>query len=413
VALCDVRAEGDGRPLPTGLSELDRVLNGGLVEGSATLLFGPPGIGKSTLLFQVLALLASVGSEVVLASAEESLSQVFTRAGRLGPIPERLLAIEGHDVRAIEQAIEVRRPALVVVDSVQSISDPELPQPAGSLAQVRTCVERLTRLAKAAMVSIVLVGHVTKDGDLAGPRAIEHLVDTVLSFDGDRHHALRILTAVKHRFGPSGEVGLFEMRDDGLRAVSDPGSLMLGDRMAHVAGSVVVPVLQGRRPLLVEVQALVGGGVAAPRPHTQGIDSSRVVYLLAVLAERAGCRLEKPEVFVAAVGGITIAEPAADLAIAVAIASANSGCALPHELVVFGEIGLAGELRSVPGTERRLAEAHRVGFSRAVVPASTPDEAVPSGMDVLRVRTLAAALEAANGISPGTMPAWLTATASR
>ncbi len=414
VMLRDVRAAGNGRPLPTGLSELDRVLNGGFVDGSATLLFGPPGIGKSTLLFQVLALVAGVGAEVVLASAEESLSQVSNRAGRLGPIPDRLLAIEGYDVRAIEQAIDVRRPALVVVDSIQSISDPELPQPAGSLAQVRACVERLTRLAKSAKVPIVLVGHVTKDGDLAGPRAIEHLVDTVLSFDGDRHHALRILTAVKHRFGPSGEVGLFEMRDDGLRAVSDPGSLMLGDRMAEEAGSVVVPVLQGRRPLLVEVQALVGkSGMAAPRPHTQGIDASRVVYLLAVLGERAACRLDSPEVFVAAVGGISVSEPAADLAIALAIASAKSGCVLPHDLAVFGEVGLAGELRSVPGAERRLAEAYRAGFSRAVVPASTPVEAIPLGMDVLQARTLTAALEAANRISAGTMPAWLTATASR
>ena len=216
----------------------------------------------------------------------------------------------GPDVEAIEAAVERHRPALVVVDSLQSVSDPELAQPAGSLAQVRACVERLTRMAKSSGVPLLLVGHVTKDGDLAGPRAVEHLVDTVLSFDGDRHHALRVLTSVKHRFGPTGEVGIFEMRDDGLRAVPDPGPLMLGDRMAGVPGSVVVPVLQGRRPLLVEVQALLGpgsgGGTAPPRPQTLGIDAARANLLLAVLACRTAVEIPaSAEMFVAAVGGIT------------------------------------------------------------------------------------------------------------
>ncbi len=264
-------------PLPTGVSELDRVLGGGVVAGSVTLLFGPPGIGKSTLLFQVLSSLAATGLDVMLASAEESLAQVRGRATRMGLVPRHLLALEGPDVEAIEAAVAHHRPALVVVDSLQSVSDPELGQPAGSLAQVRTCVERLTRMAKSSGAPLLLVGHVTKDGDLAGPRAVEHLVDTVLSFDGDRHHALRVLTSVKHRFGPTGEVGIFEMRDDGLRAVPDPGPLLLGDRMAGVPGSVVVPVLQGRRPLLVEVQALLGpgtgGGTGPPRPQTLGIDA--------------------------------------------------------------------------------------------------------------------------------------------
>ena len=259
LALVDVSTDGT-HPLPTGVSELDRVMGGGVVAGSVTLLFGPPGIGKSTLLFQVLSSLAATGLDVMLASAEESLAQVRGRASRIGLVPRNLLAIEGPDVEAIEAAVERHRPALVVVDSLQSISDPELGQPAGSLAQVRACVERLTRMAKSTGAPLLLVGHVTKDGDLAGPRAVEHLVDTVLSFDGDRHHALRVLTSVKHRFGPAGEVGIFEMRDDGLRAVPDPGPLLLGDRMAGVPGSVVVPVLQGRRPLLVEVQALLGPG---------------------------------------------------------------------------------------------------------------------------------------------------------
>src|ERR1700683_3349451 len=270
VPLRAVPADG-AHPLPTGVSELDRVMAGGGVGGSVTLLFGPPGIGKSTLLFQVLSSVSATGVDVLLASAEESLTQVGGRASRLGPVPPHLLALEGHDVGAIEQAVARHRPALVVVDLLQSVSDPTPPQPAGSLSQVRASVERLTRMAKTSGVPLLLVGHVTKDGDLAGPRAVEHLVDTVLSFDGDRHHALRVLTSVKHRFGPTGEVGIFEMGDDGLRAVPDPGPLMLGDRMAGVPGSVVVPVLQGRRPLLVEVQALLGpgngGGTGPPRPH--------------------------------------------------------------------------------------------------------------------------------------------------
>src|SRR6204780_1016370 len=236
--------------------------------------------------------------------------------------------MEGPDVEAVEAAVERHRPALVVVDSLQSVSDPELGQP-GSLAQVRTCVERLTRMAKSTGAPLLLVGHVTKDGDLAGPRAVEHLVDTVLSFDGDRHHALRVLTSVKHRFGPAGEVGIFEMRDDGLRAVPDPGPLLLGDRMAGVPGSVVVPVLQGRRPLLVEVQALLGPGAEGMRPRTLGIDAARVTLLLAVLSRRTDVVVGPAEVFVAAGGGINVVEPAVDLGVAVAVASAAEDMVVP------------------------------------------------------------------------------------
>ncbi len=398
-------------PIPTGVSELDRVLGGGIEAGSVTLLFGPPGVGKSTLLFQVLASVAATGAEVMLASAEESLAQVSGRATRIGPVPDHLLALEGHDVDAIEAAIIRHRPALVVVDSIQSIADQQLPQPAGSLAQVRSCVERLTRIAKSTTVPLVLVGHVTKDGELAGPRAVEHLVDTVLSFDGDRHHALRILTAVKHRFGPAGEVGIFEMRDDGLRAVPDPGPLMLGDRMPGIPGSVVVPVLQGRRPLLVEVQALLGpADTPGARSHTLGIDAGRVTLLMAVLACRTDVVIGGTDIFVAAVGGIAITEPAADLAVALAVASVARGHAVPPDLVVFGELGLAGEIRMVPGADRRLAEAKRAGFTKAVVPASTPTETLPPGLEVHRLRTLAEALDA---VCPGTMPSWLTVAASR
>ena len=405
LALADVSTDAM-HPLATGVSELDRVMGGGVVAGSVTLLFGPPGIGKSTLLFQVLSSLASAGLDVMLASAEESLAQVRGRASRIGLVPRNLLAIEGPDVEAIEAAVERHRPALVVVDSLQSVSDPELGQPAGSLAQVRTCVERLTRMAKSTGAPLLLVGHVTKDGDLAGPRAVEHLVDTVLSFDGDRHHALRVLTSVKHRFGPAGEVGIFEMRDDGLRAVPDPGPLLLGDRMAGVPGSVVVPVLQGRRPLLVEVQALLGPSAGGTRPRTLGIDAARVTLLLAVLGRRTEVVVGVAEVFVAAVGGISITEPAVDLGVAIAVASAAEGRVIPSDLVVFGELGLAGEVRMVPGADRRLAEAWRAGFTRALVPPSTPTEAFPPTMDVVRVRTLAEALAR-------TIPVWSSVATSR
>jgi DNA repair protein RadA/Sms len=402
------------RPRPTGVGELDRVLGGGVVAGSVTLLFGPPGIGKSTLLFQVLASVATTGVDVMLASAEESLAQVGGRADRIGAVPRHLLALEGSDVDAIEAAVARHRPALVVVDSLQSIADPLVAQPAGSLVQVRACIERLTRLAKAAGVPVVLVGHVTKDGDLAGPRAVEHLVDTVLSFDGDRHHALRVLTSVKHRFGPAGEVGIFEMRDDGLRAVPDPGPLMLGDRMTGVPGSVVVPVLQGRRPLLVEVQALLGPGTGqAGRPHALGLDSGRVNLLMAVLACRTAIDVPAPaDIFVAAVGGISVSEPAADLAVALALASVARGRVVPSDLVAFGELGLAGEVRLVPGADRRLAEAQRAGFARALVPFSTPPHAAPDGLAVHPVRTLDDALGAVWAGEPaattGTMPSWST-----
>jgi DNA repair protein RadA/Sms len=418
IALRDVSTDA-AQPLPTGVAEWDRVMAGGVVAGSVTLLFGPPGIGKSTLLFQVLAALASTGADVMLASAEESLAQVRGRAARIGRVPAHLLALEGPDVEAIEAAVGRHRPAIVVVDSLQSVSDPSLPQPAGSLAQVRACVERLTRMAKSSGVPLLLVGHVTKDGDPAGPRAVEHLVDTVLSFEGDRHHALRVLTSVKHRFGPTGEVGIFEMRDDGLRAVPDPGPLMLGDRMAGVPGSAVVPVLQGRRPLLVEVQALLGTGAASwSRPHCLGVDGARANLLVAVLACRTGITIPAgADFFVAAVGGISVTEPAADLALALAMASVVDGRAIPPDVVAFGELGLAGEVRTVAGADRRLAEAQRAGFGRALVPVSVTHDATPPGLEVHGVRTLAEALAVVHGRADapdrkGTMPRWPTVPAA-
>ncbi|HEX3947545.1 MAG TPA: DNA repair protein RadA [Acidimicrobiales bacterium] len=428
-----------GRPRPTGVGEVDRVLAGGLLPGSATLLYGEPGIGKSTLLLQVLSSVAGQGRTVLLVSAEEAAAQVRARAERLGALPPGLLVSATADLEVAEAAVDALRPDLVVVDSIQTIADPRVGGPPGSLAQVRSCMDRLVRLAKSGATAVVLVGHVTKEGDVAGPRALEHLVDTVVSFEGDRHHALRLLRAVKHRFGPTGEIGLFEMGEAGLCDVVDPGPLLLGDRRPEVPGSAVTAVLQGRRPLLVEIQALACvGAPGAPRRTALGLDGRRLATVVAVLEARVGIAMGGLELFASAAGGIRATEPSGDLPLALAVASAVAGVALPADLVSFGEVGLAGEIRQVPGAERRLAEAGRLGFTVALVPVSTPD--APGGPRLVRVGTVADAVAAAlrmvgsgraaggppdrasgsrNGGKPGkavvpagTMPPWSTAAAS-
>ena len=351
--------------VPTGVDEFDRVLSGGLVPGSVTLLGGEPGIGKSTLLLQVLAARAAAGHRVLLVSAEESAHQVRLRAERLGPIPPGLLDPVGHRRRArsIDAVVE-SEPDLVVIDSIQAVAvGPATPGERratgvpGSVTQVRECADQLVGLAKSRQVATVLVGHVTKDGSLAGPRALEHMVDTVLSFEGDRHHALRLLLAVKHRFGPTGELGLFEMGDQGLNRVDDPGRLLLGDRLTGVPGGVVLPAVQGRRTLMVELQALVTPmGQAQPKRSVVGLDGGRLVMTLAVLARHAGLPVLSVDVFASVAGGIRVTEPAADLAVALAVASASTGVALPADLAAVGEVGLAGEIRQVTNLPRRLEE---------------------------------------------------------
>lgn len=388
--LADVDPDG-ARPVPTGLVEVDRVLGGGLVPGSATLLFGEPGTGKSTLLLQVLAA-AAADRAALLVSAEESAAQVRARAARLGSLPDRLLVHATTDLDDAEAAVVATGARLVVVDSVHTLADGELPAPPGSLAQVRSAADRLARLARRTGAAVVLVGHVTKEGGPAGPRALEHLVDTVVCLEGDRYHRLRLLRALKHRFGPTGEVGMLEMSSGGLRAVPDPGALVLGDRLGDVPGSAVAPLLEGSRPVLVELQVLACAG-AAGRRSVQGLDPRRVATVAAVLECRAGVGLGDLELFVSAVGGLRVGEPAADLPLALALASAVAGYPLPGGLIAFGEVGLAGELRQVSGSDRRLAEAARLGFGRAVVPARTPPG--PPGMDVLRVGSLAEAVAAA------------------
>jgi DNA repair protein RadA/Sms len=393
----DVDATG-GRPRPTGVGELDRVLGGGLVPGSVTLLGGEPGIGKSTLLTEVAAHWAAEGDRVLYVSAEESNQQVHARAARLGALSPLLWVLPETSLPHIIAALDTVKPALVVIDSVQTISDPELGSAPGSVVQVRECAHRLTREAKERGVAVLLVGHVTKDGTLAGPRVLEHVVDTVLAFEGERHHALRLLRAVKHRFGATGELGLFEMTDSGLRGMPDAAGLFLADRRPGVPGSVIVPTIEGQRPLVVEVQALVTpSAFTPPRRSAQGVDAGRLSLLLAVLDQRVGLSVGTADVYASVVGGIRLTEPGVDLGIALAIASAATGVAVSDGLVVCGEVGLGGELRQVAHTPRRLAEAARLGFDRAIVPASAP--ASSAGLRVERAPSLAEAIALA-GLAP-------------
>jgi DNA repair protein RadA/Sms len=393
VALADVDPLGAPRR-PSGLAELDRVLGGGLVAGSVTLLGGEPGMGKSTLLLQALGRLAAGGARCLLAGAEESAEQVRLRAGRLGPMPPELLLVADTSLANVLAHAETVRPEVLAIDSIQAVADPELPGVPGSLSQVRECAHRLVRLAKEQSVTVLMVGHVTKDGSLAGPRTLEHVVDTVLSFSGDRHHALRYLHASKHRFGSTQELGLLEMTEAGLVGVPDPSALFLADRCAGAPGSVVTPVLEGARPILVEVQALVTSASAggAPRRAATGVDGARLALLLAVLQQRARLELAGRDVYVSVAGGIRVVEPGADLAVGLAVAGARLSRPVPAGTVVMGEIGLAGEVRQVPGASRRLAEAVRLGFGRAIVPSATPAVA---GVELVRVGSLADAIAAA------------------
>ncbi len=353
----------------TGVPELDRVLGGGFVPGSATLVGGEPGVGKSTLLLQVAMAMATGADTVLYLSAEESMAQVRDRAERLGPLPGHLQVSAAQSLPAIEAAVDASGARVVIIDSIQTIHDPGLGSAPGTVGQVRECAGRLVQLAKRRSLVLVLVGHVTKDGALAGPRVLEHLVDTVLSIDGDRQHALRLVRAVKHRFGSTHELGVLEMTGVGLQGVADASGLFLADRRPGVPGSVVVPTVEGARSLLVEVQALVvRSPLATPRRSAQGVDSGRLALLLGVLANRAGCPLGDYDVFASVVGGVRLQEPAVDLGLSLALVSALVDVALPSDVVVVGEVGLGGEVRQVAGLDRRLAEAARLGFRRAIVP---------------------------------------------
>ena len=364
------------------------------MPGSVTLVGGEPGVGKSTLLLQTLASLAATGARCLLVTAEESAEQVRLRAERLGVAGAGgLWLVSETELSSLMTLIEEVQPSHVVVDSIQTTFDADLDSGPGSVAQVRHCAHRLVQLAKRRRMATVLVGHVTKEGNLAGPRVLEHTVDTVLSFEGDRHHALRLLRATKHRFGSTAELGLFEMTSAGLVGVPDAGAFFLADRRAGVPGSAVALAMEGRRPLLVEIQALVASTeLPYPRRTAEGVDTGRMPLLLAVLEKRVGLKLARSDVYTLAVGGVKVSEPAADLAICLAVASSFADVALDADLVACGEVGLGGELRQVGQLDRRLAEAVRLGFRRAVVPASAPEP--PPGIAVVRAATVSEAITA-------------------
>ena len=391
-ALSEIETREAAR-LPTGLSEFDRALGGGLVAGGVVLIGGDPGIGKSTLLLQALAALAPQ-HKVLYVSGEESGQQVALRARRLQLDVERLPLLAEINLERILGVVQTEKPQVAVIDSIQTLWSDQLTSAPGSVAQVRECAAQLTRLAKQTGVTVILVGHVTKEGALAGPRVLEHIVDTVLYFEGDTHSSFRLIRAVKNRYGAVNELGVFGMTDKGLKGVSNPSALFLSQHGQEVAGSCVLVTQEGTRPLLVEIQALVDttmGG--SPRRLSVGLEQNRLAMLLAVLHRHAGIGCFDQDVFVNAVGGVKISEPAADLPVLLAIISSLKNRPLPEKLVVFGEVGLAGEIRPAPRGQERLKEAAKLGFTRALVPeANKPRQPIP-GLEVVAVSRIEQAVE--------------------
>ena len=392
-SLADIEARETPRQ-PTGLDEFDRVLGGGLVPGAVVLIGGDPGIGKSTLLLQALASLSEAVS-VLYVTGEESAEQVALRARRLGlTTTDKVDLLAEIRLEAIQAAVAERKPAVAVIDSIQTLYSGELTAAPGSVSQVRECAAQLTRLAKQTGITIVMIGHVTKDGALAGPRVLEHIVDTVLYFEGDTHSSFRLVRAFKNRFGAVNELGVFAMTDRGLRGVANPSALFLSQHPQQVAGSCVMATQEGTRPLLVEVQALVDASHAPnPRRLTVGLEGNRLAMLLAVLHRHAGVSTYDQDVFVNAVGGVRITEPAADLPVLLAIMSSLRDKPLPRGLVAFGEVGLAGEIRPAPRGQERLREAAKLGFSTALIPKANAPKQPIEGLEIWAVDRLDAALD--------------------
>ena len=389
--------------IPTGIAELDRVLGGGAVLGGVTLVGGDPGVGKSTLLMQALAGLAAKGCRSLYVSGEESAAQTASRARRLGAMTEDLLVLAENDLEVIERIVAEVKPTALVIDSVQTVRAPSLESAAGTVSQLREVASRIVELSKRERIATFLIGHVTKDGSLAGPKVLEHLVDTVLAFEGERGHAFRALRTQKNRFGSATEVGVFEMTSEGMREVPNASAFFLAERPKGVSGSIVAATSEGSRSMLVEVQALVGPlSLGSPRRTANGVDGARLAMILAVLERKVGLAVAGCDVFVNIAGGVRVDEPALDLPVALSVASSLRDRPIPADVVAFGEIGLAGEVRGVARAQPRLAEAAAMGFKRAIVPASVQEQADQKparqlnalGIEVIGVRTLEEALAA-------------------
>ena len=386
--------------IPVPISELDRVLGGGLVPGSLVLIGGDPGIGKSTLVLQAAAALANERGPVLYVSAEESAQQIRLRADRLGILSDDVLILSATDLDAVLDSANGVNPTLLIVDSIQTVSVDEITSAAGSVSQVRECTSRLMQWGKSRDIPVFIIGHVTKEGAIAGPRVLEHMVDAVLYLEGERHGHFRVLRAVKNRFGSTDEVGVFEMAEAGLREVRNPSEAFLEERHGGASGSSVAVTIEGTRPILVEVQALTTpSAYGLPRRSANGLDTGRLQLLVAVLQKRVGLALGGQDIYANVVGGMRIGEPAADLAVALAIASSFRDRPVDPELAAVGEIGLSGELRSVAQIERRLGEAQRLGFTKAIVPAAAARRGTTNmaGLQVIRADMVAEAIEA--GIS--------------
>ena len=397
--LVSINAEDSPR-LPTGIEELDRVLGGGLVPGGVVLLGGDPGIGKSTLLLQALAELSANGVDVLYSSGEESAAQIALRAKRIVLNSPSLEVLAEIQLETLLLSVEAAQPQVLVVDSIQTLYSEAFSSAPGSVAQVRECAAQLTRLAKSSGICVLLVGHVTKDGHLAGPRVLEHIVDTVLYFEGDTHSSFRLVRSIKNRFGAVNELGVFAMTERGLKGVNNPSALFLSQHPETVPGSCVLVTQEGSRPLLVEIQALVDTAhIPNPRRLAVGLEQARLAMLLAVLHRHAGIACFDQDVFLNAVGGVKISEPAADLAVLLAIASSIRNRALPKSLVVFGEVGLAGEIRPCPRGQERLKEAAKLGFSVAIIPKANLPKTKIANLQVIAVERIDEAIRAANDLS--------------